>query len=95
MGRIMDISAGGMRVLNRSMTPVKAGSALPIQVETDEGWVEATVRVAWVRPAGVFRQEMGLELLSIEGDGRRALMELANRSATSHYSLMPEDEQRD
>ncbi|MFG0285375.1 MAG: PilZ domain-containing protein [Phycisphaerales bacterium JB039] len=92
LGRVMDISAGGMRVLNRSMNAVRPGATVPVQVETDQGWVQATVRVAWVRPAGVFRQEMGLELMSIDDDGRRALMELANKAGASQYRLMREDE---
>lgn len=92
LGRVMDISAGGMRVLNRAMTPVKADTTVPVQVETGDGWVEATVRVAWVRAAGVFRQEMGLEFLMIEDDARRSLMDLANRSGAAGFSLMPDSD---
>ena len=93
LGRVMDISAGGMRVLNRSMTPVKAGAVIPVQVEALEGWVQASVRVAWVRPAGMFRQEMGLEIVEIEEEGRQALLELARKSGCGGgYSLMPETE---
>lgn len=93
LGRVVDISAGGLRVLNRSMTPVKADSVLPVQVEATEGWVQASVRVAWVRPAGMFRQELGLEIVAIEDEGREALLELARKSGCSGgFSLMPEGE---
>jgi hypothetical protein len=93
LGRVMDISAGGLRVLNRSMTPVKTNSIIPVQVEAAQGWVQASVRVAWVRPAGMFRQEMGLEIVEIEDEGRQALLELARRDGCGGgFSLMPETE---
>lgn len=93
LGRVIDISAGGLRVLNRSMTPVKADSVIPVQVEALEEWVQASVRVAWVRPAGVFRQEMGLEIIDIEDEARQALIELARKSGCGGgFSLMPEGE---
>lgn len=91
LGRVIDISAGGLRVLNRSMTPVKANAVIPVQVEGIENWVQASVRVAWVRPAGMFRQEMGLEIVEIEDEGRQALLELARRNGGG-FSLIPETE---
>jgi hypothetical protein len=86
LGRVVDISAGGLRVLNRSMTAVKTDSVIPVQVEALERWVQASVRVAWVRPAGIFRQELGLEILDIEEDARHALMELATDPAAAAAS---------
>ena len=95
IGRIVDISAGGLRVLNRAMTPVKADMTIPIQVESDEGWIKATARVVWVRPAGVFRQEMGLQFVEIDEDSRTALIDLARRAGSAGFSLIPESDSRD
>lgn len=97
LGRVTNISGGGMRVLNRSMTLFKAGAQLVIRVEAgSEEWLEARVCVAWVRPAGIFRQEMGLEFVAIDEEARRALLEMAHSAGCAGgFRLMAESERHD
>ncbi len=97
LGRVTNISAGGMRVMNRSMTQLRAGAQVVIRVEAgSEEWLEARVCVAWVRPAGVFRQEMGLEFVAIDEDARRALLEMAHSAGCAGgFRLMAESERHD
>lgn len=95
LGRILDISAGGMRVGSRSMAPgPRVGATLPVQIDVgDQEWMGVTCRVAWVRSTGVMKREIGLEFVGIEDEVKRSLLAMAHTSGSAGgFRLIPESE---
>jgi hypothetical protein len=95
LGRIIDISGGGMRVGSRAMGPApRVGAVLPVQIDVgDEEWMGLTCRVAWVRAAGVLKREIGLEFVEVEDEVKRSLLAMAHSSGSAGgFRLIPESE---
>lgn len=95
LGRILDISAGGMRIASRSMAhPPRQGTTIPVQIDVgDEEWMGVTCRVAWVRSTGVMKREIGLEFVEIDDEVRRSLLAIAHTSGSAGgFRLIPESE---
>lgn len=95
LGRILDISAGGMRVASRAMAhPPRQGTTIPVQIDVgDQEWMSVTCRVAWVRSTGMRRRELGLEFVQIDQEVKRALLAIAHTSGSAGgFRLLPESE---
>jgi hypothetical protein len=80
LGRIVDVSASGMRVLAAGRPGVKRGELRPITIQSDWGTAEVQVRVGWVRRSGWFRREIGLEFEGLDERTRRTVFALAFRA---------------
>jgi hypothetical protein len=94
LGRVLDISAGGMRIASRSMTPPRRGATIPVQIDVgNEEWMSVICRVAWVRATGLLRREIGLEFVKIEDDVKRSLLAMAHTSGSAAaFRLIPQSE---
>lgn len=95
LGRIIDISGGGMRVESRSMAPApRTGATIAVQIDVgDNEWMGVTCRVAWVRPVGGLKRQIGLEFVEIEDEVKRSLLAMAHTSGSAGgFRLVPESE---
>lgn len=97
LGRILDISGGGMRVATRSRVAPRRGDTIPVQIDVgDDEWLGVTARVAWVRVTGVLSREIGLEFVEIDDEVRRSLLAIAHTSGSAGgFRLVPESERED
>ena len=95
LGRILDISAGGMRVLSRSVgPPPREGSRIPVQIDVGhKDWMTVNCRVVWVRPSGLLKREVGLEFIEIDQEVRSSLLAMAHTSGSAGgFRLIPQSE---
>lgn len=76
-GRVVDLSASGMRVVLRRRPAVRPGDELRTTLNCPGGQVPVTLRVVWVRRCGLFHHELGGEFRDVSAELRRALTELA------------------
>lgn len=79
MGKVIDISASGMRVRSRTRPP-EPGTQVRITIAGPSCSTESEARVVWVKKLGWLHYEMGLEFLSPVPEVRACLLEIA-RSA--------------
>lgn len=61
MGRVLDLSGGGMRVESRWPIRLRAGDETAVRLVSAAGEIKLHVRVAWVRSGGLFQHYAGLE----------------------------------
>jgi c-di-GMP-binding flagellar brake protein YcgR len=76
LGPVLDLSGGGMRIHTRKS--LKQGQELVVTLL--ESKLRLKARVAWIKKAGMFKQEIGLEFLEITEEISRAL----TRICTDH-----------
>jgi hypothetical protein len=79
-GRVLDISASGLRVLTRRA--LRAGQERILEVLTHDGKFAARVRVAWSRRAGVMSRQVGLQFLDLPPQARGILNACARVAGT-------------
>ena len=76
VGRVIDLSAGGMRVAAHS-TPL-VGSFLNVTIDCLGTTVDLRAELVWVRKSGWFRREAGYRFIDVSPEAQRALAELAS-----------------
>jgi hypothetical protein len=79
------VSATGMRIRLTSGVAVRQGDTIFTSVACSFGSVRMTVKVAWVRRAGFFSKQIGVQILDPTPEAARALADLA-RSALDNYA---------
>src|SRR5689334_18649223 len=73
LGEIVDLSAKGARVRARRRPRGQAGDLIGVTIQGLDGPIEVQARLAWVRRAGFFRHEFGLEFEGVTESATRAL----------------------
>jgi len=76
VGRVLDLSNGGVRVLARRAPSTRL---LPIRLWDDSAGLVTEARVIWHIRRGFFRHELGLELPPLDDAGRAFLTRIAAR----------------
>lgn len=85
LGHVLDISAGGMRVLSRRKPWIGVGSPYQCTVHTPLGTFTAETRIARVERRGIGRFEIGLSIENATPEVRQTLNLIA-RSLCKPYS---------
>ena len=74
LGRILDLSAGGLRMIG----PKLPGDGLiPLHLMLDEIRLDLVGRIAWSRPVSRKEAEMGIEFLEVTAEQRARLTQYA------------------
>jgi len=81
LGRVLDLSGGGMRVESRWPIRLKPGRAAEVSLVSEVGEFRVNVRVAWVRPGGLLLYRAGLEFTELTPRQCAMLTHLARVSA--------------
>lgn len=76
LGRILDISGGGMRVRGFARRGLRQWAIVSVRIQGLATPIEVEVEVAWVRPCGPFRREMGLAFTGLTPEAKVALRPL-------------------
>ena len=84
IGRVLDLSGGGMRVESRWPIRLRAGDLAIISLISEAGEVDLHVRVSWVRPGGLFRCQAGLEFERLTPRLKAMLNYLAQSNVAHH-----------
>lgn len=71
LGRVLDISGGGMRLETRRA--LRAGQERIVIVRTPDGEFAAMVRVAWARRVGAFTRRAGVMFVDLSPQAKPAL----------------------
>ena len=87
MGQVVDISAGGMRVVRKGALPVQEGERFRVDLQVDKEIMEIAVEVRRIRKTGRRQFEFGLQFVNLAEDTRRRLVKLARMAATSPRSM--------
>jgi c-di-GMP-binding flagellar brake protein YcgR len=81
IGKILDISASGMRVLRRGRLLLEVGNELSITVHPDpdagEPFLTLPSRVVWIERVGFRKHMYGIEFAELSDEQKRRLSELA------------------
>jgi hypothetical protein len=80
IGEILDLSASGMRVMTKFKLPDE-GAVFVVTIFTPDGPLAMLSRVKWIRKAGFFKREAGLEFFDPGPRTRQVLAQLAGRVA--------------
>lgn len=81
LGRVLDLSGGGMRVESRWPMRLKATDRVLISLVSEAGEVDVRVEVSWVKSLGLFRHQAGLEFRELTAKTRALLVYLCQVSA--------------
>lgn len=81
MGQVLDISAGGMRVVRKGALPVHEGEKFRVDLQVDKEVIELDVLVCRVRKLGRRKFEFGLEFINLADEDRSRLIRLARTAA--------------
>ncbi len=82
LGVVIDLSAGGMRVLAGR---VPKGD-FEVCIKSSEGDVTVKARIAWSKRRGLTKRELGLEFLEVEEPVRRKLTSISSAHRVSQYA---------
>ncbi|GJQ28661.1 MAG: hypothetical protein HBSAPP03_05450 [Phycisphaerae bacterium] len=80
LGTVLDLSAGGVRIRCNQGAPT-TGEIIGVILSAFEQDMTLTCVVRWVRRAGLFRREAGLEFMDLTPEQRRVLTNLARACA--------------
>jgi hypothetical protein len=80
IGDVLDLSASGMRVRTKFRLPIN-GEAFVVTVNSPDGPIAILCRLRWIKRAGIFAREAGLEFFEVGPKSRAILNELARRAA--------------
>lgn len=81
LGRVLDISASGLRVGGTGFGPGK-GSVVSIQIIGPEERVPVQAKVVWLKRR-LFRFEAGLEFTALSASARRSIAEIARMTSSN------------
>jgi len=95
LGRVLDVSASGMRVETRGKPIVEMGETAPLTIHGFDGPFMVVCRVCWIRKTGWRAHQIGVVFVEVSPVQRAALSALA-RTVASNEIIRPElDRQRD
>ncbi len=80
LGKVLDISRGGMRVRMIRKLPAKVG-AFTVRLAAMGLEVYVTCTVRWTKPAGLLRHEAGLAFAPVDEKTARILTDIARSTA--------------
>ncbi|MFG0282952.1 MAG: PilZ domain-containing protein [Phycisphaerales bacterium JB039] len=83
LGRVLDISAGGLRVRGLAWPRLRTYGPMRIKVHGLSRPVELEAEVAWVHRPGVFRREVGLAFTRLSDDALESLLPLFRAASQS------------
>lgn len=75
LGKVLDLSLGGARILARRR--VKGAIAI-VRLSDEQGGFETEARVAWQKRLGFLRHEIGLRFPPLDDAARTVLQRLAS-----------------
>lgn len=84
LGRVLDVSAEGMRVFARGVQVREEGETFDLTVHAPLGHFSVPARVAWTRSLGPQRVEYGIEFVDLPATSRAQLNLLARGSCLDH-----------
>ena len=76
LGRVLDLSSGGVRLLSRH----KLRGAHEIQLFDNDDGVRIKATVTWSKRQGMWKHEIGLEFLNVPSDVAAKLTALATKN---------------
>lgn len=83
VGKVLDISASGMRLQTRSCLAGRVGRTIRIVIEADcVPPFEVEARIVWGRKLGMFRHECGVCFERLDYAANQALATIVSASAT-------------
>lgn len=80
LGTILDLSASGLRIRSSQGSPA-IGEIVGVTLTANDEVFIFTCATRWVRRAGFFKHEVGLEFLNLSETDRRTLTTLARACA--------------
>jgi len=90
VGRVIDASGGGMRILVRGRVSADIGSKMELKIEADGETFMVEVEIVWVKKRSFFgkEREIGVQFVDVTPQIRAALGRIA-QSATQecHFAL--------
>jgi hypothetical protein len=76
-GRVLDLSATGLRFKSTFFAPV-VGDLIHLVMQTPDGDMPVTARVAWIKRTGLISREVGAEFAGLSQQARASLLRLAS-----------------
>lgn len=87
LGEVEDLSGGGMRVMTRQAPP-REGDVFTCAMRTPDGELFVSCLCRWVRRAGLFKWEVGVEFCELSPASRGLLAALA-RTVAHNETILP------
>ncbi len=89
LGKLMDLSASGMRV--RGAKAFKVGHMLDVDIDGHDGSFMVRAKVVWCKRAAPWQYELGLEFVDVDLE-TRAFLAVLVRHAAAGGLLVQQDE---
>lgn len=83
IGRVLDVSRGGMRIEIDHKLPLEPGMKMDIQIAFKDESIQAPVVVSWVKRKGLFKRELGVEFRDLTPDLQEVLNHVARDAASN------------
>lgn len=77
LGRVLGLSCTGMRISARGWCRIRQEDRVSLTLRDSENQLKLTARIAWVRKAGLFQYEAGMEFVDMSFDQKRDLAMMA------------------
>jgi len=87
LGKVVDLSASGLRVDGRGRQMVDTGQALDLSLHYPDGEIRVRCRVAHVTRTGFRKHVIGLEFLDLTDQTRSAITRLAHSAYDTRVFL--------
>ena len=87
LGHVVDMSAGGMRVVRKGGLPVEVGERFRVDLQVDQEILAIDVEVRRVRKMGRRKFEFGLQFIHLDDQMKQRLGRLARMAATSPRAM--------
>lgn len=91
LGRVLDLSASGMRVESATKPAVTQHQTFGMVLQAPSGPVNFVATVAWIRKVGWRKHQLGLHFVDPTPELRRSICELARGVANNEF-LRPDNE---
>jgi len=84
LGAVEDVSSTGMRLRIKKGQGIRVGQTIQITLDNEPSAGLATVKVVWVKKAGLFRQLVGLEFVDVSPGAREAILSALSRAVNTN-----------
>lgn len=81
LGTVIDLSAGGMRVITSKLSAKKAGEIVPVELNSSRHSVVAMAEVTWGERIGFRKHIVGLRFVNLEEEQRKRICAIARAYA--------------
>lgn len=81
LGTVIDLSAGGMRVITSRISAKKAGETIPVELSSTRHSVRILAEVMWGKRIGFRKHIVGLRFLNVSDEDRRRIGTIARAYA--------------